>query len=612
MKYKKILVLLLMVLITIVSIPMQSAAAVKEKTSGRIGENLIWKYKNHTLTISGQGDMEFGDAFDGFPWEAFKDEIQRVVIKEGVRSICNDAFAKYKNLKTFSVAKSLRDVNPDALEGTAWYKAQPKGPVYLAHILYGFKGNMPENYTLKVKNGTTAISRCAVSFKDGLIGVSIPDSVTYIGDSAFSYCENLSSVRMSKKVTYVGEDLFGNTPWQSKQPKGMMYFGKVAYQYNGGVPKNTTIRIKKGTVTIAPLAFDFEEGLTGIVLPDTVVTIGRLAFYGSGLKKLHIPKSVKEIEWNEIDSSALTSITVDSQNKVYASDARGALFNKKMTILYEYPWKNKETSYVLPKTTAQLSAYSLGCVYLKDISIPTAVRIIDATAFTSCTRLLAFHVASGNKYFSSDKTGCLFNKDGTTLLHYPKGKTRTNPCVTVPKKTIAVGDYAFANDERIKEIYMSDSVRSIGECAFVNCCKLSKIDFSKNITSVGPSAITETRWYENQPDGVIYIGKVAYTMKGWKYPVKKLVVKSGTTTIAEGAFIYQTSLQKVELPKSVKQIQEGAFNDCPKLKKVTIMNPKCKINMSEETFPPQAVLYAAEGSTAQAYAEKFDRSFVAV
>lgn len=176
---KRVLALLLTAIMLFCMIPVSSAFAVKSKTCGKVGSNLTWKYKNHTLTISGQGDMEWEDSYEKYPWYGFKDKIQKVIVKDGVISISNDAFKKYKSLKSFSIPKSLRDVNPGALEGTAWYKAQPKGPVYLEHILYGYKGTMPENYTLKVKNRTTAISRCAVNFKDNLIGVSIPDILFY-------------------------------------------------------------------------------------------------------------------------------------------------------------------------------------------------------------------------------------------------------------------------------------------------------------------------------------------------------------------------------------------------------------------------------------------------
>ena len=88
--------------------------------------------------------------------------------------------------------------------------------------------------------------------------------------------------------------------------------------------------------------------------------------------------------------------------------------------------------------------------------------------------MLAFHVAAGNKYFSSDKTGCLFNKNGATLLHHPKGKSKTEPTFVVPKTVNVIGESAFAFD-RVKEI---------------------KIDNINNNISNNPSNISNNKLYD--------------------------------------------------------------------------------------------------------------------
>ena len=63
---------------------------------------------------------------------------------------------------------------------------QADGPVYLGHIFYGYKGEMPEsNATIEIKEGTTAIAGGAFKGNGALESVIVPDSVTFIGENAF-------------------------------------------------------------------------------------------------------------------------------------------------------------------------------------------------------------------------------------------------------------------------------------------------------------------------------------------------------------------------------------------------------------------------------------------
>ena len=46
------------------------------------------------------------------------------------------------------------------------------------------------------------------------------------------------------------------------------------------------------------------------------------------------------------------------------------------------------------------------------------------------------------------------------------------------------------------------------------------------------------------------------------------------------------------------------------MKSITIENPKCEIDDSSHTISSRSTIYGYEGSTAQAYAEKYERKFV--
>ena len=73
------------------------------------------------------------------------------------------------------------------------------------------------------------------------------------------------------------------------------------------------------------------------------------------------------------------------------------------------------------------------------------------------------------------------------------------------------GDYTgpVTIPERVTYDGATYSVTSIGEFAFNDCTGLTSVTIGNSVTSIGKSAFEGTPWYNNQPDGVVYIGKVA-------------------------------------------------------------------------------------------------------
>ena len=102
--------------------------------------------------------------------------------------------------------------------------------------------------------------------------------MTSIGDGAFSGCSGLTSVTIPNSVTSIGYKAFKGTKWYDNQPDGLLYAGKVLYEYKGTMPSNTKIDIKKGTTGIAGGAFDGCSGLTSVTIPNSVTSIGGGAF----------------------------------------------------------------------------------------------------------------------------------------------------------------------------------------------------------------------------------------------------------------------------------------------------------------------------------------------
>ena len=124
----------------------------------------------------------------------------------------------------------------------------------------------------------------------------------------------------------------------------------------------------------------------------------------------------------------------------------------------------------------------------------------------------------------------------------------------------SVADEAFKGNETITKATFPDSVVRIGRLAFVECKNLAEITVPASVTYIGNSAFSDTEWFDNQPDGAIYLGKVCYRYKG-ECP-EEYTVKNGTTCIAGAAFFGQNKLKKFVCPDSVLAIGDNAFKCC--------------------------------------------------
>jgi hypothetical protein len=152
-----------------------------------------------------------------------------------------------------------------------------------------------------------------------LANIIIPNSVTSIGVGIFYECTSLANVTIPNSVTRIGNGAFEGTAWLNNQPDGVVYAGKVALEYKGTMPANTSINISSGTKGIAINAFYNCTGLTSVTIPNSVISI-RNAFFGcTGLTSITIPDSVTSIgNYAFTNCTNLTSVmfqgTISSDN----------------------------------------------------------------------------------------------------------------------------------------------------------------------------------------------------------------------------------------------------------------------------------------------------------
>jgi len=120
------------------------------------------------------------------------------------------------------------------------------------------------------------------------------------------------------------------------------------------------------------------------------------------------------------------------------------------------------------------------CTSLTSVTIGNGVTEIGKWAFLGCDSLTAINVATGNASYSS-QDGVLYNKNKTTIIEYPPGKTGST--FTIPDNVISIREGAFLYRTKLTSITIPSSVTSIEESAFGNCENLNSVTFQGMITS---------------------------------------------------------------------------------------------------------------------------------
>jgi uncharacterized repeat protein (TIGR02543 family) len=126
------------------------------------------------------------------------------------------------------------------------------------------------------------------------------------------------------------------------------------------------------------------------------------------------------------------------------------------------------------------------CNGLDSVTISEGVTSIGSSAFFNCSDLTSVTVDTANPSYSS-QDGVLFNKDKTTLIYYPTGKTGG---YTIPSSVTSIRSSAFSYCGGLTSVIIPSSVTEIGREAFFGCSGLTSATIPSSVTSIGSSAFS--------------------------------------------------------------------------------------------------------------------------
>ena len=257
------------------------------------------------------------NAFDGCT------SLTAINIPEGVTSIEYAAFKNCTNLTSITIPEGVTEIGEHAFYGTAWYNNQPDGLIYINNVLYEYKGEMPENTSIDVREGTVSISSCAFNRYSNLTAITIPEGVTSIGSYAFQYCSSLTAINIPEdsQLTSIGNEAFYNctslTSINIPEGSQLTSIGNDAFR---GCSSLTTINLPEGVTSIGSYAFLGCSSLTDVYCyAEKVPSTDSDVFYNSNIENatLHVLASALETykttaPWSSFGKFETTSIAVES------------------------------------------------------------------------------------------------------------------------------------------------------------------------------------------------------------------------------------------------------------------------------------------------------------
>lgn len=471
-------------------------------------------------------------------------------------------------------AKSANEACEDACEVTVWNSCGDDAKWRV------------ENTSTLIIAGNGAISDSAnamkqpwKNFKANITTVQIGSGITVIGKNAFAMFSKLENLQIleNSALTEILMNAFMGT---SKL--------KEVYLPNS-LTKIDDKSISSKDIHFAGTASEWEVlNYTGkkkvYVLDETGQEVEYVADPYSG-------KCGANATWNFDVGTGVLTVSGSGQMSDYTS-ASGAPWYalksqiKKIVIsdsvesvgnnaFREYP---NLTSVILASTVTKIGTYSFATnVGLSEIDL-AKVKTIGDKAFLECSGIISLNLPDADSIGESAFLKCtgLENVTLGSAEHCVTkiGKRAFNICTNLKSIDLShvdeVGEFSF--EESNLESVNLDGVKTIGQYAFNKSAELKVITMGDGLVSIGQSAFFQTAVESVKIPGTVKELGI-YIFSDCKR-LKNVSVDEGITFLPEGCFCDDIALEKVSLPITINLVGKSAFSQCNKLNQVVYPGTK--------------------------------------
>jgi len=380
---------------------------------------------------------------------------------------------------------------------------------------------------------------------DGIIGVHLPETLTEIGASAFSGCTGLEKIVLPASLRTVGGTAFADCDALERVEYTGAFADWLAIGF-GAVHDSNPVRISNtlyingvditdnppaipaGLTVLGNWALAGFDGLTNVVIPTSVHTIGRGALMGCN-NVVSLTTPVLKVTFN-LGVAGMEGW--DGLQYLFEVDGMGPSGE----ILCEVP-DTLTTVHIVGTTEIPDYTYAgpfYGFDALTTVTLPQGLQRIGIRAFNGCSAL-------------------------TTI--------------NIPTTVTEIGGQAFAGCSNLSEIELPAGLQVINMFTFERCTALTAIDLPEGLLKIdyyafGGAALTEI----TIPASVVTISGGAFKECAALETVT-FATGSRLTTIGDSAFAGCGALTELVIPASVTSLDQGVFGGCNQLQSLTMPIP---------------------------------------
>ena len=209
-------------------------------------------------------------------------------------------------------------------------------------------------------------------------------------------------------------------------------------------------------VTAISVGAFYLSTITSIEIPNTVTSIGEMAFLGcTSLKSVKLSTGVAKIDKNAFGScSALREVQVAKDNPNFSS-LDGVLYSKAQDTLVIYPAAKTDAAYTIPGGVTSVAMYAFSeNPYLETIAIPNSLIKVGDSAFFNCKNLRSVSYNGTEEEWNQITIGLLNEKLTGANIQYQErilgdvnadGALTISDVVLLQKWLLAVPDTQLAD-----------------------------------------------------------------------------------------------------------------------------------------------------------------------